>query len=33
VPRLSLFRPEKGNNYKFFDKQISRMLQAWGVDV
>jgi len=33
VPRLSLFRPEKGNNYKFFDKQISRMFQAGGVDV
>ena len=32
MPRLSLFRPEKGNNYRFIDKQISRMFQAGGTD-
>jgi hypothetical protein len=33
MPRLSLYRPEKGNNYRFIDRQISRMFQAGGTDV
>jgi hypothetical protein len=33
MPRLSLFRPEKGNDYKFIDRQISEMFQIGGTDV
>jgi hypothetical protein len=33
MPRLSLYRPEKGNDYKFIDRQISEMFQAGGTDV
>lgn len=33
MPRLSLFRPEKGNDYKFIDRQISEMFQVGGTDV
>lgn len=33
MPRLSLFRPEKGNDYRFIDRQISEMFQAGGTDV
>lgn len=33
LPRLSMFKPEKGNNFKFIDRQISRMFQAGGTDV
>ena len=33
MPKLSLFKPEKGNNYKFIDRQISRMFQVGGTDV
>lgn len=33
MPRLSMFKPEKGNNFKFIDRQISRMFQAGGTDV
>jgi hypothetical protein len=28
-----MFKPEKGNNFKFIDRQISRMFQAGGTDV
>jgi len=33
MPRLSLYRPEKGNDYKFLDKNISEMFQVGGTDV
>jgi hypothetical protein len=33
MPRLSLFKPEKGQDYKFIDRQISEMFQAGGTDV
>ncbi len=33
MPRLSMYKPEKGNNYKFIDRQISRMFQVGGTDV
>lgn len=33
MPRLSLYRPEKGNDYKFIDKSIWEMFQIGGTDV
>ena len=33
MPRLSLYRPEKGNDYKFFDKTIWEQFQIGGTDV
>jgi len=33
MPRLSLYRPERGNDYKFFDKTIWEMFQVGGTDV
>lgn len=33
MPRLSLFKPERGNDYKFIDRQISEAFQLGGVDV
>lgn len=33
MPRLSLFKPEKGQDYKFIDRQISEMFQAGGTDI
>jgi hypothetical protein len=33
MPRLSLYRPEKGNDYKFIDKSIWEMFQVGGTDV
>jgi hypothetical protein len=33
MPRLSLYRPEKSNDYKFIDRQASEMFQAGGTDV
>jgi hypothetical protein len=32
MPRLSLYRPERGNDYKFIDRQISEMFQIGGTD-
>jgi len=32
MPRLSMFKPEKGNNYRFIDRQISQMFQVGGTD-
>jgi hypothetical protein len=32
MPRLSLYRPEKGNDYKFIDKTIWEMFQVGGTD-
>ena len=33
MPRLSLYKPEKGLDYKFMDRQISEMFQAGGTDI
>ena len=33
MPRISLFRPEKGQDYKFIDRQISEMFAVGGTDV
>jgi hypothetical protein len=33
MPRLSLYRPEKGNDYKFLDRTISEMYQVGGVEL
>jgi hypothetical protein len=33
MPRLSIFKPEKGNDYKFFDRTINEMFQVGGVDI
>ena len=33
MPRLSLFRPEKGNDYKFIDRQIAEMFAIGGTDL
>jgi hypothetical protein len=32
MPRISLFKPERGNDYKFIDRQISEMFQVGGTD-
>ena len=33
MPRLSLYKTEKGNDYKFIDRQASEMFQVGGTDV
>jgi hypothetical protein len=33
MPRLSLYRPEKGNDYRFIDKSVWEMFQIGGTDV
>ncbi len=33
MPRLSLYRPEKGKDYRFFDRTIWEMFQVGGTDV
>lgn len=33
MPRLSLYKPERGQDYKFMDRQISEMFQIGGADV
>ena len=33
MPRLSLYRPQKTNDYKFFDRTISEMYTVGGVDI
>jgi hypothetical protein len=33
MPRLSLYKPEKGNDFKFIDRQASEMFQVGGTDV
>ena len=33
MPRLSLFKPEKGNDYKFFDRNIKEAFQVGGTDL
>jgi hypothetical protein len=33
MPRLSLYKPERGQDYKFIDRQVSEMFQAGGTDI
>ena len=33
MPRLSLYKPERGQDYNFMDRQISEMFQIGGTDV
>jgi len=33
MPRLSLYKPERGQDYKFIDRQASEMFQAGGTDL
>jgi len=33
MPRLSIFKPEKGNDYKFFDRNIKEMFIVGGTDL
>jgi hypothetical protein len=33
MPRLSLYRPDKGNDYKFIDRQASEMFTVGGTDL
>ena len=33
MPRLSLYRPNKTNDYKFFDRNISEQFQVGGLDI
>jgi len=33
MPRLSLYRPQKGSDYKFIDRTVYEMFQVGGVDV
>lgn len=33
MPRLSLYKPEKGNDFKFIDQQVYEMFQVGGTDV
>jgi len=33
MPRLSIFKPEKGNDYKFFDRNIKEMFVVGGTDL
>ena len=33
MPRLSLYRPEKGNDFKFLDRVIEEQFQVGGVDI
>ena len=33
MPRLSLYKPEKGNDYKFFDRNIKEQFSVGGTDI
>ena len=33
MPRISMYKPERGNDYKFMDRQVSEMFQVGGVDI
>ena len=33
MPRISLYKPERGQDYKFIDRQISEIFQVGGTDV
>jgi hypothetical protein len=32
MPKLSLYRPERGNDYEFIDRQILEMFTVGGTD-
>ncbi len=33
MPRLSLYRPEKGNDFRFLDRAINEQFQVGGTDI
>ena len=33
IPRLSLYKPERGNDYEFLDRQIEEMFHIGGTDI
>ena len=33
MPRISLYKPERGNDYNFLDKQIQEMFTVGGTDI
>ena len=33
MPRLSMYRPEKGNDFRFLDKTINEQFQVGGTDI
>ena len=33
MPRLSLYKPERGNDFHFLDKQIQEMFTVGGTDI
>lgn len=33
MPRLSMYRPEKGNDFRFLDRQIEEQFQVGGIDI
>ena len=33
MPRLSLYKPQKGNDYHFIDKQVLEMFTIGGTDI
>jgi hypothetical protein len=33
IPRLSLYKPERGNDYYFLDRQIQEMFTIGGTDI
>ena len=33
MPRLSLYKPEKGKDYSFLDKQVLEMFTVGGTDI
>jgi hypothetical protein len=33
MPRLSLYKPERGNDYHFLDRQIQEMFTIGGTDI
>ena len=33
MPRLSLYKPEKGKDYEFLDRQITEMFTIGGTDI
>ena len=33
MPRLSLYKPERGNDYHFLDRQIQEMFTVGGTDI
>ena len=33
MPKISIYKPEKGNDYKFFDRNIKEMFTVGGTDL